>query len=159
MPFLCDTFVLQSIYMTQSLPQKHFVIYADDDQDDLDFVKEAFSKYSRDVEVLTFGNGSTVLSYLSSLSPFEPAPCLIILDINMPLIDGKEVLTRLRQSEVFESVPVILFTTSSLPKDKRFADEHKASLVTKPLSVQHMQAVTDRFIDHCTEEVREKIRK
>ena len=145
--------------MTKSLPPKNTVIYADDDQDDLELVQEAFARYAKDVEVISFKDGVTALSYLQGLSQLDPLPCLVILDINMPVLNGKEVLVRLRQLDTLESVPVVLFTTSSQPQDRNFAGRYKAGFVTKPLDAKQMQIITDQFIDHCTEEIRNKIRR
>jgi len=145
--------------MTQSITPKNIVLYADDDPDDLELVQDAFALYSKNVEVVGFADGTSALSYVQTLSPLDPLPCLIILDINMPVLNGKEVLVRLRQMEQFESVPVVLFTTSSQPQDKAFAAKYKAGFVTKPLDVKQMEVITDQFIDHCAEEIRNKIRR
>ena len=145
--------------MTKSITPKNIVIYADDDQDDLDLVQEAFTQYSKNVEVVPFKDGTSALSYLQRLSPVDPTPCLIILDINMPVLNGKEALVRLRQMDRFTEVPVVLFTTSSQPLDKSFAERYNAGFVTKPLDVRQMEVITDQFIDHCAEDIREKIRK
>ena len=145
--------------MTKSISPKNIVLYADDDPDDLELVQDAFARYSNNVEVVSFMDGISALSYLQELSPLEPSPCLVILDINMPVLNGKEALMRLRQMERFESVPVVLFTTSSQPYDKTFASRYKAGFVTKPLDVKQMRIITDQFIDHCAEEIRKKIRR
>lgn len=145
--------------MTKSIPPKNFVLYADDDPDDLELVQEAFAKYSQNVEVLTFSDGSGVISYLERLSDFDPVPCLIILDINMPYLNGKEILVRLRQKENFAHVPVVLFTTSSQPQDEKFALRYNAGFITKPIDLRQMARITDEFIDHCAEETRDRIRR
>src|SRR5215210_5461933 len=98
--------------MTKSLAPKHLVVYADDDPDDIDLVVEAFKRFANNVEVVTFQDASQALSYLNNQSDADPLPCLIILDINMPLMSGKEALVRLRRMERYEAVPVVLFTTS-----------------------------------------------
>jgi CheY-like chemotaxis protein len=137
----------------------NLVLYADDDADDLDLVREAFAQYSNNVDVVSFMDGTTVLSYLQSLSPLDPQPCLIILDINMPVMNGKEALIKIREMQPFEALPVVLFTTSSQPQDHSFAARYKAGFVTKPLDVKQMEFITEQFIDHCTEEIRNKIRR
>jgi CheY-like chemotaxis protein len=134
-------------------------VYADDDPDDIELVEEAFRQYANNVEVLTFQNGSQVLAYLKNLSNDDPVPCLIILDINMPVLNGKETLVRLRQLEKYVSVPVVMFTTSSMPLDKTFAQHYDAGFVTKPLGFKQMEIITKQFIDHCTEETKKKIRR
>ncbi|MGZ5191429.1 MAG: response regulator [Flavisolibacter sp.] len=138
---------------------KNIVLYADDDTDDLELVQESFSLYSNNVEVVTVPDGSQALSYLQRLTEEDPQPCLIILDINMPVINGKEVLKKLRELSRFESVPVVLFTTSSLPKDAVFAQNYNAGFVTKPLDVSQMEVITELFIDHCADEIRKNIRR
>ncbi len=145
--------------MTKSIPPKNIVLYADDDIDDLQLVQEAFSRYSSNVEMVTVTDGTEALSYLKNLSEFDPTPCLIILDINMPRMSGKEALMKLRQFARFEEVPVMLFTTSSMPIDITFAARYKAGFLTKPIDIRQMDVITDQFIDHCTEEVKKNIRR
>lgn len=145
--------------MTQFTTPKSIVLYADDDPDDIELVEEAFRRYTSNVDVITFADGSQALSYLRNLTEADPLPCLIILDINMPVINGKDVLVRLRQMELFHDIPVVLFTTSSMPVDRNFALQHKAGFITKPLGYEQMEMITREFINHCTEETRKKIRK
>jgi CheY-like chemotaxis protein len=145
--------------MTKSIAPKNIVVYADDDPDDLDLVQDAFAQYSKNVEVLTFMDGSQVLSYLERLSNYDPSPCLIILDINMPIINGKEALIRIREMNRYKSVPVVLFTTSSLPMDESFASRYHAGFVTKPIEAKQMEIITDQFINHCSEEIQRNIRR
>lgn len=144
--------------MTKSAP-KNIVFYADDDTDDLELVQDAFALYSNNVEVVTAKDGMQACAYLESLSEDDPAPCLIILDINMPLLNGKEVLKKIRSNPRFENIPVVLFTTSSLPQDNEFAKKYKAGFVTKPLDVAQMEVITELFIDHCADEIKKNIRR
>lgn len=145
--------------MTKSTEPKNIVLYADDDIDDIELVCEAFLRFTKNVEIITAKDGSQALSYLQNLSEDDPAPCLVILDINMPMISGKDVLTRIRQMERFGSIPVVLFTTSSLPQDAAFAKSYDAVFVTKPLDFNQMEYITSQFIDHCTQETQRNIRR
>lgn len=145
--------------MTKSSIPKNIVFYADDDLDDLELVKEAFAQYSKSVEVITATDGSKALSHLSNLKKYDALPCLIILDINMPVINGKEVLLRLREMDHLLEVPVVLFSTSSQPSDKSFAKRYNAGFITKPIDVKQMSFIAEQFIEHCTEEVKNKIRE
>jgi CheY-like chemotaxis protein len=145
--------------MTNSTSPKNIVFYADDDADDLELVQDAFSQYAHNVEVVTAKDGSQALSYLQGLGDADPKPCLIILDVNMPFFNGKEVLRRIRTIDHFETVPVVLFTTSSMPSDQNFAEKYNAGFVTKPLDVSQMEVITELFIDHCSDEIKKKIRR
>ncbi|MDQ3551274.1 MAG: response regulator [Bacteroidota bacterium] len=139
--------------------QKNIILYADDDPDDLELVQEAFRKYAANVDVLTATDGSQALSYLLSINDGDPSPCLIILDINMPMLSGKDVLVRLRQEERFEATPVVLFTTSSMSLDAQFAKHYNAGFITKPLDSGQMRKITEQFIRHCTEDIQKLIKR
>jgi CheY-like chemotaxis protein len=133
---------------------KYSILYADDDPDDLELVQEAFSLYSTNFNVTTFMDGGQILSYLQHLPEKEPTPCLVILDINMPVMTGKEVLINIRQIPRYESIPVVLFTTSSQPLDKIFASQYNAGFITKPIGMKEMDLIIKQFINHCSEEVK-----
>lgn len=145
--------------MTQSLPPKALVLYADDDPEDIELVREAFHVYVQNVELLTFNDGVELLSYIKTIDPFQPAPCLFIIDINMPRLDGKETLVRLRRHEKFSEVPAVLFSTSTMPMDASFASTYHAGFVTKPLHMDQIHHIIDQIIEHCSDEVKKMIRR
>lgn len=145
--------------MTHTPLPKHLVLYADDDPDDIEFVESAFSAATQNIELVTAYNGIDALEYLKNLQSFDPDPCLIILDVNMPGMTGKEVLVNIRQLERFNKVPIVLFTTSSLEQDIKFAKKYNAGFVTKPLDSVQMERITDTFIDHCSDEVKKNIKR
>ena len=143
--------------MTAPHAPKNIVLYAEDDADDQQLVRDAFVSYAENVELRIVNHGLDALIYLRSLSPLDPAPCLIILDINMPKLDGKETLKRIRSIEKLKEIPVVIFTTSVSPLDKEFARMYGAGFITKPLNESQMEIITDEFIEHCAEEVRKNI--
>jgi CheY-like chemotaxis protein len=137
--------------------EKNIVLYADDDPDDLMLVTDAFYRYTQNIEVVTASDGAEALSYLKNLTSIDSMPCLIILDINMPRLNGKEALMNIRSMKRFEEIPVVLFTTSSQPSDKTFANTYNAGFLKKPIDISQMEIITDQFIQHCAEEVRKKL--
>ena len=145
--------------MTRKLAKKSIVLYADDDQDDIELVVESFRRFSQNVDVYTFENGAELLSFAENLTPEDTSPCLVILDINMPMVNGKQTLLRLKKIEAFKRVPLVLFSTSSMGSDKTFAESNGAAFVTKPLNIKQMEAIIEQFIDFCTDEVRGSIRR
>lgn len=145
--------------MVKPVTLKNIVFYADDDADDLELVQDAFDRYSNNVEVVTAKDGVQALSYLQSLNEQALTPCLIILDINMPMLNGRDVLRKIKEIPPLASVPVVLFTTSSSSLDKEFARKYNAGFITKPLDVSQMKIITDLFIDHCSDEIKKNIRK
>lgn len=145
--------------MTQSLPPKSIVLYADDDPEDIELVRDAFNAYSQNVELITFSNGIEMLNYIKTIDPFKAAPCLFIIDINMPRLNGKETLMRLRKQKEFAEVPAVLFSTSTMPADATFAHNYNAGFVTKPLHTNQVHQIIDQIIEHCSDEVKKIIRK
>lgn len=145
--------------MTQSLPPKSLVLYADDDPEDIELVSEAFQSYAQNVELMTFADGIELLNFIEAVDPLHVAPCLFIIDINMPRLNGKETLRRLRRIETFAEVPAVLFSTSSLPADAVFAKNFNAGFVTKPLHTSQVHLIIDEIIEHCSDEVKKMIRK
>ncbi|MGB8191156.1 MAG: response regulator [Chitinophagaceae bacterium] len=133
--------------------QKGLVIYADDDTDDLFLVSEGFFAYAPNIDLITVRDGLELFECLSVLEAQGKTPCLIVLDINMPRLDGKSTLRRLRQSERYDDVPVVLFSTSSANGDKSFAHAHNAGFITKPRVFTDMSPIIEQFFKQCTDEV------
>lgn len=132
---------------------RNIVLYADNDPDDQFIVAEAFRHFHAAVEVVCVADGKKALEYLASA---QQLPCLVILDINMPVQDGKTTLQQIRKSEGLKDLPVVLFTTSSNPADEAFAYRHQAGFITKPTAVNDLQSIAAHFISHCTEELSNK---
>lgn len=138
--------------MTKSIFSRNIILYADDDLDDLQLVEEAFTKHANNIEMVTASDGIQALEYLDGLQKLDPKPCLIILDINMPRLTGKEVLLEIRKTSQFKDVPVVLFSTSSLKQDKEFAEKYNASFITKPIDLKQMDMIINEFIEQCSDE-------
>jgi CheY-like chemotaxis protein len=128
---------------------KRLVLYADDDVDDLYFVSESLSLHTDELELKTFMDGGQILTYIEKLKPTDNLPCLIILDFNMPVVSGKEVLFRLREREIFKDIPIVVFTTSSYSFDKEFAEKYNAVFRVKPLHLDQMREVVTEFLSYC----------
>ena len=139
------------------MDEEYLVIYADDDPDDLELVIEAFQQFASHVRLQVFNDGVSALSYLSKLSALSGVPCLIILDINMPRLDGRECLRKIREHHMLKNVPVVLFTTSISDRDREFATRHNAGFITKPLTSAQMEFITHELIGHCAEDIRKII--
>jgi CheY-like chemotaxis protein len=145
--------------MLTPVTPKNIIFYADDDSDDLELVQDAFARFTKNVEVVTAKDGVQALSYLQSLNLQSPNPCLIILDINMPILNGRDVLKKIKEMPHLLTVPVVLFSTSSSNLDKEFARRYNAGFVTKPLDVSQMEMITELFVDHCSDEIKRNIRR
>jgi len=134
---------------------KRLVVYADDDSDDLGFVSDALAPFSN-IELKTFTDGGAILTYLEKLQTLDSFPCLVILDINMPVVNGKEVLFRIRERRHFQELPVILFTTSSFSADQEFARHYGAEFITKPLKLAQMDSLVKKIVSYCSSPLKQE---
>ena len=135
--------------MSKATPKKQIVVYADDDQDDLLLVEQAFLEYASNVELKTCTDGSQALKYLSDLPKRSSLPCLIVLDINMPVMNGKKVLLELRKLKRFNKTSIVLFSTSSALEDKMFAIKYDAGYISKPMNMKQLEEIIKQFVAHC----------
>jgi CheY-like chemotaxis protein len=122
------------------------VLIAEDDKDDRFLLQNAFVE-SGNFELLNFvENGVEVLKYLDDIatSDNESYPDLIILDLNMPKKNGKEVLAELKGNAVFKNIPVIIYTTTNSEIEKQKCFELGASTyIVKPASFEALIEVVE----------------
>lgn len=130
----------------------HTILYAEDDMDDVFIVRQAFENYDH-ITVVHSTNGSEALSLLENMLCRNSLPCLVILDINMPVMNGKEALQAIRRHPQLHSLQVVLFTTSNSPSDISFAHSLNATLVTKPIEYSDLENIARKFVDQCNFEV------
>lgn len=126
---------------------EYHLYYAEDDLDDLHIFVEAFEPRP-EVRITHFPDGRALLDRLDSL-PAPELPCSIVLDLNMPVLDGRETLIALRREPRYATIPTLLFTTSNSEIDKTFAAHWGVELVTKPIIFSDMELVADRLVALC----------
>ncbi|MEM9803830.1 MAG: response regulator [Cyanobacteria bacterium P01_D01_bin.56] len=112
------------------------ILLVEDDAVDVMTVQRAFKKSKVSNPLHIAGNGLEALELLRSPdTPFKDARCLILLDLNMPKMNGIEFLKELRQDPEFHKIPVIVLTTSDQEKDRVEAyNLHVAGYVVKPVT-------------------------
>lgn len=97
--------------LKKKLMKNEFTIfYTDDDLDDLDFFSEVIDSMNTDVTLVTQNNGKKLLDALNNP---PPSPSILFLDLNMPGINGFDVLTEIRSSDNLKKLPVIILSTSN----------------------------------------------
>ena len=134
---------------------QHIILYAEDDPDDVYIVNQAF-EHHKHLQVVHAPNGREALNILKQLWTNNSLPCLIILDINMPVVDGKEALKHIKTSDEFNQIPVVLFSTSSSHSDNDFAQKWGAELITKPLDYKDLEGLASEFVKRCNLQVTDR---
>ena len=121
--------------------REKLVLYADDDTDDRAWASEACKVAGSPLQIQFVENGKQVLNYLREVSP-DALPSLIVLDLNMPEMDGRQTLQHLKSNSQFKHIPVVIVTTSSNRIDKDVCTRLGASLyLTKPDSHAEWQNI------------------
>jgi CheY-like chemotaxis protein len=92
------------------------ILLVDDDLDDQLIFKDALGEIAFAYQCVLASNG---LEGLKKLESETGLPAIIFLDLNMPLMNGLEFLLRIRQSELYKNIPVIIYSTSDNPADKK----------------------------------------
>ncbi len=128
--------------------KKNTILWADDDADDLQLMREILMKNHQEFTIIEVGNGKEALHYLEKSSQ-KDLPCLVILDINMPILDGKETLTLIRKNEKLDEIPVVIFTTSASEMDKLFCRKHGTRMITKPPNYSKLESIVIELLEYC----------
>lgn len=100
-------------YVPNLLKTKPFVLLIDDDQDDMEMLSTSLEQQG--IKTKGFDLGENALYYLNLISEERQFPSLIILDYNMPRINGQQMLMLIKQTLIVKHIPVILYSTYISP--------------------------------------------
>lgn len=126
------------------------VLCVDDDPDDREIIRNAIFNIDPSYNIAYATNGKEALQYLLRAKENE-LPCLIILDINMPVMDGKQALVEIKKDKKLREVPIVVFTTSNHPADQNFCKKYGVELLTKPTNFKQITVEAERLLQHCAE--------
>jgi len=99
-------------------------------------------------------DGEEALEFLYRQGKYEdetlsPRPCLIVLDLNLPGTDGREILAELKQNQDLQTIPVVIFSTSSNPKDVDACYRYGISgYIVKPINTNRLNQLVKTFLDY-----------
>lgn len=125
---------------------KPVILYAEDDHDDFEALQDALQQITHSFSLEHAKNGAEVLEYLHEA---KDKPGLIVLDLNMPVMDGKEVLKWVKNENDFKDIPVMVFTTSSREDDIRFCQSHNCTFFRKPTLYRDLLHIAQVMLQIC----------
>ena len=133
--------------MTSALSLLHVqpvVLLVDDDDDDVRFIKKAIQSTVPQAKVLRAKDGLEAMTMLRQQAPFDqsPRPTLVLLDLNMPKMNGFEVLQAIKSEPDLETIPVVILSTSDDDHDIAKCYALRANCyVTKPAQLREFRDV------------------
>jgi two-component system, chemotaxis family, response regulator Rcp1 len=134
----------------QSTPRPIHILMVEDDPADVRLTQEALKNKKVLTTMDTVPDGLEAMSYLHKDGPYAamPRPDLILLDLNMPRMDGREVLAELQKDPKLRCIPVIVLTTSEGEEDVLSAYDMNANCyITKPVDWKQFIRVVELIED------------
>jgi len=125
------------------------ILIGEDDLDDQEFLKEIFSSIDPSFTIVFASNGADMLSYLEA-SPNTHLPCLILLDYNMPGLNGVEILKELKSRQEYNAIPKIIWSTSKSTDYRDICLEMGAhEYLVKPSNVNDLIETCRHMLSTC----------
>lgn len=127
------------------------ILLVEDDADDQELLTDAMGYINPLIDVVVAESGPKATSYLQSAKENQqPLPCLIVLDLNLPLQDGKQTYEKIKNELNLKTVPVIIFTSSHNPHDKALFEQLGVEFIIKPDSYSYMKDIVRHMVDVCS---------
>ena len=139
--------------MKKSPFSKPTICLADDDPDDQELLLEAFQQLTDSHHLKAVSSGKELIEFLSVVDDGE-LPCLIVLDYNMPGLDGKQVLAYLHNTSRYRHIPKVIYSTSSSLKDKKeFLSIGASEFLTKATSPRDILNSAKKMLSFCDNDI------
>ena len=124
------------------------LFYTDDDEEDRTIFREALRVKDKGASLTLFDNGLSLLQHLREINRPEELPNSIVCDMKMPMLDGVEVLKKIKQEPRFEPIPVIILSTSSSKRDHdQVISLGARAFFTKPNTFPEVNALVDDILE------------
>lgn len=126
------------------------ILLVEDNPGDVRLTLEALKAGKINNKVRVLGDGEEAVQYLKRQNGFEsrPLPDLILLDLNLPRLSGREVLAIIKEDDELKHIPVIILTTSKAEDDVLKSYQHHANCyITKPVDFEQFSVVIKKLED------------
>jgi len=129
------------------------ILLADDDPEDKSIIQDAMETLGAGHVMCFANNGQHALELLHKNFEADSIPCLIVLDLNMPKLNGAQTLANIKSDNRFKDIPVIIYSTSINPLEKEKCLTLGANAyITKPVSFKESIETAKTFLAFCPSE-------
>jgi CheY-like chemotaxis protein len=113
--------------------QRAVVLLVEDNPDDVIMIREAFEQSLTPIQLYVVSNGEQTIKFVRRTDTDALRPSLILLDLNLPIRNGLDVLAELKSDTEFLSIPIVVLTTSQAPNDiQQCYSLHANAYIIKP---------------------------
>ncbi len=124
------------------------ILLIEDNEGDILLTREAFEESKIVNKIMSLRDGKAAIDFFETLTKKADIPHLVLLDVNLPKIGGHEVLMYIKNSEKYQTIPVIMLTTSSSEKDILKAyKNHVNCYITKPIDLSDFMKAISKIED------------
>jgi CheY-like chemotaxis protein len=120
------------------------ILLIEDDADDIELLRETFDTNNVNYHMDVVKEGDLAIPFLQKA---HELPDVIVMDLNLPKLHGREILAQIKESKTFSAIPVVVLTTSSMQDDINFSYSMGArKYVTKPSTVEGFNSTVQTII-------------
>lgn len=125
------------------------VLYVDDDNDDRELLSEVMQNVAPSLKMIFAMNGLEALEVLNQQKETRSLPALIVLDLNMPYLSGRETFERIKCDPQLKAIPLVIFSSGENPSDKSLFSNEGIPCFTKPVKISAMEGIASQMAGLC----------
>lgn len=125
------------------------ILHVDDDADDRELLWDIMQKIAPQIKITAAENGLQALELLNENQERKSPPCLIVLDLNMPYLNGRETFECIKANSQLRSIPLIVLTSGENPADKALFAKEGIPYFTKPVKFSAMEIIATHIANLC----------
>jgi DNA-binding response OmpR family regulator len=121
------------------------ILLIEDDPDDVELLRDSLNNFDVFYEMNVINDGALVSDYLKTN---REIPDVIVLDLNLPRVHGKEILKEIKFRSIYSEVPLLILTTSSAREDMEYSYQHGAKkFLRKPTNMEGIQMTVRTIVE------------
>jgi two-component system response regulator len=130
-------------------PEKKKLLYVDDDNDDRELLGEMMHNVAPGLKIIFAINGLQALEVLQRHKEASTLPGLIVLDLNMPYLDGRQTFECIKADPQLKHIPLVIFSSGENPADKALFSREGITWFTKPVEFSAMEGIASHMANLC----------